>query len=313
MPLLKPEMSAEVAAALTESRPVVALESTIITHGMPYPANLETAIAVEDTIRANGAVPATIAVIGGKLHAGLDRDTLAALAADKSAVKASGRDLAAVMTRGGTAGTTVSATMRIAELAGIPVFATGGVGGVHRGAEESFDISADLTELGRTGTAVVCAGVKSILDIPKTLEFLETQRVPVIAYGTDAFPAFFTRDSGEKADHRFDSADEIARAIVSHHALGSGTGLLIANPIPEEAALDPAFINATIADALAEAEERGVTRKDVTPFLLARINELSEGRSLKANIALVMNNAALAAKIAVAIRALAPSVLASGR
>ncbi|MCJ7995692.1 pseudouridine-5'-phosphate glycosidase [Rhizobium cremeum] len=313
MPLLKPEMSAEVAAALAEGRPVVALESTIITHGMPYPANLETAIAVEDTIRANGAVPATIAVIGGKLHAGLDRDTLAALAADKSAVKASGRDLAAVMTRGGTAGTTVSATMRIAELAGIPVFATGGVGGVHRGAEESFDISADLTELGRTGTAVVCAGVKSILDIPKTLEFLETQRVPVIAYGTDAFPAFFTRDSGEKADHRFDSAEEIARAIVSHHALGSGTGLLIANPIPEEAALDPAFINATIADALTEAEERGVTRKDVTPFLLARINELSEGRSLKANIALVMNNAAFAAKIAVAIRALAPSVLASGR
>ncbi|NKN37582.1 pseudouridine-5'-phosphate glycosidase [Agrobacterium sp. a22-2] len=304
MTLLKPDLSPEVADALRHGQPVVALESTIITHGMPYPANLETALAVEETVRANGAVPATIALIDGRLCAGLQADRLGALAKADTVVKASGRDLAAVMARGGSAGTTVSATMRIAELAGIDIFATGGIGGVHRGAEQSFDISADLTELGQTGTAVICAGVKSILDIAKTLEFLETQRVPVIAYGTDDFPAFFTRKSGSKADHRLDTAADIAKAIDLHGQLGSGSGVLIANPIPEEHALAPDFIDATIADAIAEAASRGIQGKAVTPFLLARINELSGGKSLIANIALVKNNAALAARIAVELAAL---------
>ncbi|SFT65300.1 pseudouridine-5'-phosphate glycosidase [Mesorhizobium sp. YR577] len=292
-------LSEEVAAALREGRPVVALESTIITHGMPYPANLETARGVESVVRDNGAVPATIAVIDGELRVGLTDAELESLAQAKGVVKASGRDLAAVMVRKGSAGTTVSATMRLADLAGISIFATGGVGGVHRGAEATFDISADLTELGHTGTTVVCAGVKSILDIPKTLEFLETQRVPVIAYGTDDFPAFFTRSSGEKADHRLDTPAEIAEAMVLHEDMASGTGILIANPIPEADALDPAFIDGTISAAVKEADEKGISRKELTPFLLARINELSQGRSLKANIALVRNNAALAARIAV--------------
>ncbi|WP_312222107.1 pseudouridine-5'-phosphate glycosidase [Rhizobium rhizoryzae] len=303
MTLHKPKLSREVAQALAAGGPVVALESTIITHGMPYPANLETALAVEDVVRQNGAVPATIAVIDGELRAGLERAELEALAQAKGVVKASGRDLAVAMVRKQSAGTTVSATMLLADLAGIDIFATGGVGGVHRGAEQSFDISADLTELGRTKTAVVCAGVKSILDIAKTLEYLETQRVPVIAYGTSEFPAFFTRTSGFKADHRLDTAEEIASAMHLHHKLGTGTGLLIANPIPEEAALSNAFIDGTIADAVREAEERGIGRKELTPFLLARINELSKGESLKANIALVKNNAALAARMAVAYAA----------
>ncbi|MER9233098.1 pseudouridine-5'-phosphate glycosidase [Mesorhizobium sp. M0622] len=290
----------EVAAALDEGRAVVALESTIITHGMPYPANLETARSVETVVRENGAVPATIAVVAGKIKVGLDDSELEQLAAAKDVVKASGRDLAAIMVRGGSAGTTVSATMRIAALAGVGIFATGGVGGVHRGAEATFDISADLTELGQTGTTVVCAGVKSILDIAKTLEYLETQRVPVIAYRSDDFPAFYTRSSGLKSDHRLDTPDEIARAMLLHEQIDSGTGILVANPIPEADALDPAFIDGTIAVAVAEAEKRGIGRKELTPFLLARINELSQGRSLKANIALVRNNAALAARIAVA-------------
>lgn len=290
----------EVAAALDKGRAVVALESTIITHGMPYPANLETARGVETVVRENGAVPATIAVVAGKIKVGLDDRELEELAAAKGVVKASGRDLAAIMVRGGSAGTTVSATMRIAAVAGIGIFATGGVGGVHRGAEATFDISADLTELGQTGTTVVCAGVKSILDIAKTLEYLETQRVPVIAYGSDDFPAFYTRSSGLKADHRLDTPDEVARAMLLHDEMESGTGILVANPIPEADALDPAFIDGTIAAAVAEAEKRGIGRKELTPFLLAGINELSQGRSLKANIALVRNNAALAARIAVA-------------
>ncbi|MER8384505.1 pseudouridine-5'-phosphate glycosidase [Mesorhizobium sp. M0166] len=290
----------EVATALDEGRAVVALESTIITHGMPYPANLETARGVETVVRENGAVPATIAVVAGKIKVGLDDRELEELAVAKGVVKASGRDLAAIMVRGGSAGTTVSATMRIAALAGIGIFATGGVGGVHRGAEATFDISADLTELGQTGTTVVCAGVKSILDIAKTLECLETQRVPVIAYGSDDFPAFYTRSSGLRADHRLDTPDEIARAMLLHDEMESGTGILVANPIPEADALDPAFIDGTIAAAVAEAEKRGIGRKELTPFLLARINELSQGRSLKANIALVRNNAALAARVAVA-------------
>jgi pseudouridine-5'-phosphate glycosidase len=304
MSLLKPKLSPEVAEALANGGAIVALESTIITHGMPYPANLETALSVEAVVRENGAVPATIAVIDGELRVGLERDELEKLAQAKGVVKASGRDLAVAMVRGQTAGTTVSATMLLAELAGIEIFATGGVGGVHRGAEQTFDISADLTELGRTKTAVVCAGVKSILDIAKTLEYLETQRVPVIAHGTEDFPAFFTRQSGYKADHRLDTPEEIARAMHHHHQLGTGTGLLIANPIPEEAALTPDFIDGTIADAVREADERGIGRKELTPFLLARINELSKGESLKANIELVRNNARLAAKMAVAYAAL---------
>jgi len=304
MTLLKPKLSPEVAEALASGGPVVALESTIITHGMPYPANLETALGVEAVVRENGAIPATIAVIDGELRVGLEHHELETLAQARDVVKASGRDLAVAMVRGQTAGTTVSATMLLADLAGIDIFATGGVGGVHRGAEQTFDISADLTELGRTKTAVVCAGVKSILDIAKTLEYLETQRVPVIAFGTDDFPAFFTRQSGFKADHRLDTAEEIAHAMHLHHQLGTGTGLLIANPIPEQAALTPEFIDGTIADAVKEAEERGIGRKQLTPFLLARINELSKGESLRANIALVRNNAALAAQMAVAYAAL---------
>lgn len=279
----------------------MALESTIITHGMPYPENVETARGVEQVVRENGAVPATIAVMDGEIRVGLDSPALDRLATSKSVVKASGRDLAAAMAGGGTAGTTVSATMRIAALAGIKVFATGGVGGVHRGAEESFDVSADLTELGRTPVVVVCAGVKSILDIQKTLEYLETQRVPVIACGTDDFPAFYTRSSGLKADHRLDDPADIARAIALHDRLDTGTGVLIANPIPEADALDPAFIDQAIASAVSEASQRGMNRKELTPFLLARINELSDGRSLVANIALVKNNAALAARIAGAL------------
>ncbi|TIU98195.1 MAG: pseudouridine-5'-phosphate glycosidase, partial [Mesorhizobium sp.] len=240
------------------------------------------------------------------IKVGLDDTELEQLAGAKDVVKASGRDLAAIMVGGGSAGTTVSATMRIAALAGIGIFATGGVGGVHRGAEATFDISADLTELGQTGTTVVCAGVKSILDIAKTLEYLETQRVPVIAYQSDDFPAFYTRSSGLKADHRLDTPEDIAQAMLLHEQIGSGTGILVANPIPEVDALDPAFIDGTITAAVAEAEGRGIGRKELTPFLLARINELSQGRSLKANIALVRNNAALAARIAVAYAGLKP-------
>ncbi|MGK6311633.1 pseudouridine-5'-phosphate glycosidase [Neorhizobium sp. DT-125] len=307
MTLLKPKLSREVAETIAAGGPVVALESTIITHGMPYPANLETALGVEAVIRENGAVPATIAVIEGELRVGLERHELDELAQAKGVVKASGRDLAVAMVRKQSAGTTVSATMLLADLAGIDIFATGGVGGVHRGAEQTFDISADLTELGRTRTTVVCAGVKSILDIAKTLEYLETQRVPVIAYGTEDFPAFFTRKSGYKADHRLDTPEEIAKAMYLHHKLSTGTGLLIANPIPEAAALTPEFIDGTIADAVREADEKGIDRKELTPFLLARINELSKGESLKANIELVKNNARLAAKMAVAYASLKKS------
>ncbi len=304
MTRLTMHFSDEVRAALDKGAPVVALESTIITHGMPFPQNLEMARKVEAVIRENGATPATIAVLKGEIHVGLGDAQLEQLAQTTDAVKTSSRDLAADMVQGLTAGTTVSATMRIAALAGIEIFATGGVGGVHRGAEDSFDISADLNELGMTNTTVVCAGVKSILDIPKTLEYLETQRVPIIAHGSDDFPAFFTRSSGCKADHRLNSAEEIAKAMALHHALGSGTGILIANPIPEEDALTPEFINGTIEAAVKEAADQGVGGKDVTPFLLARINELSESRSLKANIALVLNNAKLAARMAVAYKAI---------
>ena len=292
------DVEPEVADALAAKKPVVALESTIITHGMPFPENVETAWAVEQVVRDNGAVPATIALLDGRIRVGLSRNELETLGKVDRVVKASGRDLGAVLAKGGSAGTTVSATMLVAAMAGIRVFATGGVGGVHRGAEETFDISADLTELGRTEVAVVCAGVKSILDIPKTLEFLETQRVPVLAYGTADFPAFYTRSSGLAADHSFDDIADLARAVSLHFALGSGTGVLVANPIPEADALSSQFIDDAIAEAVADAAREGISRKSLTPFLLARINELSGGRSLAANIALVKNNAALGARLA---------------
>jgi pseudouridylate synthase len=298
------DIAPDVALALTTGHPVVALESTIITHGMPYPQNVQTARAVEAAIRAEGAVPATIAVLRGRIKVGLGNDDLEALVADPACVKASGRDLAVAMVRGQSAGTTVSSTMLIAARAGIRVFATGGIGGVHRGAEQTFDISADLTELGVTEVAVVCAGVKSILDIPKTLEHLETMRVPVITHGADDFPAFFARSSGEPADHRLDSAKDIAAAIVTHFSLGSGTGLLIANPIPLTDAIAGEEIDEVIRQAVAEAAAQGIAGKEVTPFLLDRINHATAGRSLAANIALVLNNARLAARVAVAMCAL---------
>ncbi len=303
--IAKPVLSEEVAAAIAAGGPVVALESTIISHGMPWPQNAETARMIEAEVRAHGAAPATIAVIDGVLRAGLDNAALERLARGLEVVKASSRDLAAVMAKRATAGTTVSATMLIAELAGIAVFATGGVGGVHRGAGSSFDISADLVELARTPTAVVCAGVKSILDIPKTLEFLETQRVPVLAFGTDEFPAFYSRSSGLRVDHRFDRAEDLALVIRNHRALGAGSGLLIANPIPEADAIPGREIDSVIAAAVAEADAKGILGKALTPFLLARINERTAGRSLAANMALVRSNAVLAAKIAAALAQLA--------
>jgi pseudouridine-5'-phosphate glycosidase len=293
------DLSDDVAAALAERRPVVALESTIITHGMPYPQNLETAKMLENAVRSQGATPATIAVIDGRFKVGLSAAQLEALSRlSGGVVKASRRDLAAVATRHGAAGTTVAATMYIAELAGIEIFATGGIGGVHRGAEETFDISADLVELARTKVAVVCAGAKSILDIDKTLEYLESQGVAICGYRCDEFPAFYARSSGVRLDHRCDGLRDLARFIRMQREIGPG-GLLIANPIPEKNALDPGAIEARIAEAVAEAKVQGVAKKDVTPFLLGRIVELTEGRSLQANMALVENNAILAAQVAV--------------
>ena len=296
------EISPEIKYALADGQPVVALESTIITHGMPYPQNLETALAVEQVVRDNGAVPATIAVMGGKCHVGVAGETLEDLArTGLEAAKASRRDLAAILVKGLTAGTTVATTMQIAAMAGIKVFATGGIGGVHRGAESTFDISADLTELSQTPVAVVCAGAKSILDIPKTLEVLESNGVPVIGYGTDAFPAFFARESGYGVDYRLDSPEEVAALIATQAALNMAGGVLVANPIPEADALDADEINERIAAAIADAEAQGVTRKDLTPYLLNRIFELTDGKSLVANIALVKNNAKVAAQIAAAL------------
>jgi pseudouridine-5'-phosphate glycosidase len=299
-------ISTEVKAALAASKAVVALESTIITHGMPYPQNLAMAKAVEDIVRAEGATPATIAIMDGRLCVGVSDEDLERLAqTGGTAAKASRRDVAALLVNGEIAGTTVATTMQIAALAGIRVFATGGIGGVHRGAEDTFDISADLEELGRTPVAVVCAGAKSILDIAKTLEVLETNGVPVVGFGSDDFPAFWARQSGHKVDHRFDEPAEIARAIAIQTDLGMG-GMLVANPIPTENELDSDWIESRIAEALADAEKAGISRKAVTPYLLQRIFELTEGKSLKANIALVENNARVAARIAVALVALQP-------
>lgn len=294
-------IGSEVKAALKAGKAVVALESTIITHGMPYPQNLDMAKNVEAVIRAHGAVPATIAIMDGRFCVGVSGEDLERLALEGGkAAKASRRDVSSLLVKGTIAGTTVATTMQIAALAGIHVFATGGIGGVHRGAEDTFDISADLEELSRTPVAVVCAGAKSILDIAKTLEVLETNGVPVIGYGTDDFPAFWARKSGQKVDHRFDNVGDIARVVGMQADLGMG-GVLIANPIPEADELDAASIEARIAEAIRGAEAEGVSRKELTPFLLKRIFELTEGKSLVANIALVENNAKVAAQIAVAL------------
>lgn len=288
----------EVAVALQKGAPVVALESTIITHGMPFPQNLETAQRVEAEVRAHGAVPATMAVIEGRIHVGLTEGELLSLAQAKGVAKLSRADLAACLATGGTGATTVAATMICARLAGISVFATGGIGGVHRGAETSFDISADLPELAQTAVTVVAAGAKAILDLPKTLEWLETAGVPVIAFGQDAFPAFWSRESGLKAPLRMDRAEDIAAAARMRARLGLPGGQLVANPIPAAAEIPRAEIMPVVEAALADAAAQGIAAKAVTPFLLQRIFELTEGRSLEANIALVLNNARLGAAIA---------------
>ncbi|PTX55992.1 pseudouridine-5'-phosphate glycosidase [Litoreibacter ponti] len=289
--------SPELASARDAGRAVVALESTIITHGMPYPQNVETARQVEQAIRDAGAVPATIAVLEGALHIGLTPDQLDTLGRAKGVAKLSRADMAACIAMGGTGATTVAATMIAASFSGIAVFATGGIGGVHKDAEQSFDISADLQELAQTPVTVVAAGAKAILDLPKTFEVLETLGVPVIAYGQDALPAFWSRDSGLTAPLRMDSASDIAHAHKTRAALGLPGGQLVANPIPREAEIPKEALAPLIEQALREADTQGIDGKAVTPFLLQRLFELTEGRSLEANIALVLNNARLAAAI----------------
>ena len=293
--------SPEVAAARNAGRPVVALESTIISHGMPYPQNVQTAREVEQIIRDAGAVPATIAIIDGKICVGLNDEQLERLGTAQDAIKVSRRDLAYVLSQKLLGATTVAATMICAELAGIEVFVTGGIGGVHRGAETSFDISADLQELAATNVAVVCAGVKSILDIGLTLEYLETHGVPVVSVGQPGFPAFFTRESGFKADFQLDSPEEQAAFIRTKWQLGLEGGVVVSNPVPEQSAMPKEEIDRITGQALQEAEQQGVTGKAVTPFLLARIKELTEGRSLATNIALVKHNALVGARLAVAL------------
>ncbi len=292
----------EVRVALDNSRPVVALESTIISHGMPYPQNVETALRVEKIVRDAGAVPATCAIWEGRLRAGLNPAEIDQLGRLGPKIpKASRRDLPYLLSQGKHGATTVASTMIIADLAGIRVFATGGIGGVHRGAETTMDISADLPELAHTPVAVVCAGVKSILDIGLTLEYLETQGVPVIGYQTDEFPAFFTRESGFGVDVRLDSADDIAQLLRAKWATGLRGGVLVANPVPPAFEADPTMIGNAIAEALDDAERQGVKGKDITPFLLAKIEEITGGKSLATNIELVCSNARLAAEIAVAM------------
>jgi len=299
------QFSPEVQAARAAGKPIVALESTIISHGMPYPQNVQTAREVEQVIRDAGAVPATIAIIDGKICIGLSDDQLEVLGNSRNALKVSRRDLAYVLAQKKLGATTVAATMICAQLAGIEVFVTGGIGGVHRGAETSFDISADLQELAQTSVAVVCAGVKSILDIGLTLEYLETHGVPVLSVGQPGFPAFFTRDSGYQADFQVDSAEEQARFIRTKWQLGLQGGVVVSNPVPAEMAMQNAEIDGIIAQALAEADAQGVKGKAVTPFLLGRIKELTGGRSLATNIALVKHNALVGAQLAVALNGLA--------
>lgn len=294
------DVKPEVAEALAAGKPVVALESTIISHGMPYPQNVETALAVEKIIRDNGAVPATIAVIGGRLKAGLTPEEIAYFGKKGQAIaKASRRDLAVLCARGEDGATTVTTTMIIAHMAGIKIFATGGIGGVHRGAETTMDISADLEELSQTPVMVVCAGAKSILDLGLTLEYLETKGVPVIGYGTEELPAFYTRQSGFSVDYRVDTPAELAAAFRASRDMGLKGGMLVTNPIPQEYAMPLDTINAAIDQAIAESREKGIHGKATTPFLLARVAELTGGDSLASNIRLVYNNAAVAAQTAV--------------
>jgi pseudouridine-5'-phosphate glycosidase len=297
--------SPEVAAARTASRPIVALESTIISHGMPYPQNVQTARKVEQIIRDAGAVPATIAIMDGRICIGLSSEQLETLGTASDAIKVSRRDLAYVLSQRLLGATTVAATMICAQLAGIDVFVTGGIGGVHRGAETSFDISADLQELAQTSVAVVCAGVKSILDIGLTLEYLETHGVPVVSVGQHGFPAFFTRESGFKADFQIDGAEDQARFIRTKWQLGLHGGVVVSNPVPAQFAMPKEEIDRITEQALREADEQGVAGKKVTPFLLARIKELTEGRSLATNIALVEHNALIGARLAVALNTIA--------
>ena len=293
------DVKPEVAEAIAAGKPVVALESTIISHGMPYPQNVETALAVEQIIRDNGAVPATIAIIGGRLKAGLTPEEIEYFGKKGQAItKASRRDLAVLCARGEDGATTVTTTMMIAHMAGIKIFATGGIGGVHRGAETTMDISADLEELGQTPVMVVCAGAKSILDLGLTLEYLETKGVPVIGYGTEELPAFYCRTSGFHVDYRIDTPEDLAKAFKVQNDLGLKGGMLVTNPIPEEYAMPDDTINAAIDQAVAECNAKGIHGKQTTPFLLARVSELTGGDSLASNIQLVFNNARVAAQTA---------------
>lgn len=293
------DINEEVKEALEQGKPVVALESTIISHGMPYPQNVETALNVEKIIREEGAIPATIAIIGGRLKAGLTPEEIEYFGKKGTVIaKASRRDLAALCAKGEDGATTVTTTMMIAHMAGIKLFATGGIGGVHRGAEKTMDISADLEELANTPVMVVCAGAKAILDLHLTLEYLETHGVPVIGYGTKELPAFYSRHSGLEVDYRMDTPEEIANLFKAQTALGLRGGILVTNPIPEEYAMDDTIINQAIDQAVQEAEEKGVHGKEITPFLLARVKELTGGDSLDSNIQLVYNNARLASRIA---------------
>lgn len=293
------EISPEVQKALDEGRPVVALESTIISHGMPYPQNVETALNVEKIIRDNGAIPATTAIIGGKLRVGLSKDEIDYIGKKGLKVtKASRRDIPVLVARGEDGATTVAATMILANLAGVSVFATGGIGGVHRGAETTMDISADLEELASTPVMVICAGAKSILDLGLTLEYLETHGVSVLGYQTEELPAFFTRKSGFKVDYRMDTPKELATAFKAKNDLGLRGGMVIANPIPEEYAMDADYISKSIAEAIDEANAKGIKGKDTTPFLLDKLEKITGGSSLKANIQLVYNNAKVATQIA---------------
>ena len=292
------DISEEIKNSIKENGPVVALESTIISHGMPFPQNLETALEVESIIRKEGAIPATIAVVEGRIKIGLSNLELEQFAQGTKTVKVSSRDLPLAISQKQDGGTTVAATMICARMAGISVFVTGGIGGVHRGSEKTMDISGDLMELARTNVAVVCAGIKSILDIPRTLEYLETQGVPVIGYRTDEFPAFYTTTSGYSVQSRINTAEEIARCMKVKWELGLEGGMVIANPVLREDAMDEEVIEEAITKSLKEASEKGIDGKAVTPFLLERISQLTDGESLKTNIALVCNNALVGAKIA---------------
>ena len=301
------DIAPEVQQALADGRPVVALESTIISHGMPYPKNVETALLVEQTLRDNGAVPATIAILGGRLKAGLSKEEITYLGkSGRKVAKVSRRDLPVICARGMDGATTVTTTMMIAHMAGISVFATGGIGGVHRGAETTMDISADLEELAQTPVMVVCAGAKAILDLGLTLEYLETKGVPVLGYGTDELPAFYTRESGlgvapRGGPARAPTPEDLAAIFQAQRDLGLKTGMLVTNPIPQQYAMDKAVIDKAIDQALAESHEQGIHGKETTPFLLARVAELTGGDSLESNIQLVLNNARVAAKTAVAL------------